>query len=54
MKKCVVCGDPVPKKRKRKDTCSIACGLQKMAAWDVYLQKHKEEITKAALREYLK
>lgn len=51
MKKCVICGEPVPKERGRKDTCSIACGLQKMVALDIYLQKHREKIMKAALKE---
>jgi len=53
VKTCVVCGESISRERKRKDTCSDTCALRKMGAWNAYLHAHREEITKAALREFL-
>jgi len=52
MSKCIVCGKEIPATRRRKDTCSSVCALDKMEAWIKYLQKHKAEIQAEALKEY--
>lgn len=54
MGKCVICGRPIPKGRKSKDTCCEAHAWGKMKAWNMYLHGHMGEIMKAALNEYHK
>jgi len=42
MSECVICGNPIPRDRGKKDTCSNECGAKKALAWIQYLEAHKD------------
>jgi len=52
MTECVICGKPVPKERKKKDTCSMECVRVKVLAWATYLRRHKKELLANAIAEW--
>jgi len=51
-KKCVICGKEIPKHRKNKDTCSIECASEKVAAWSMYIHLEYERLMKEAIKRY--